>query len=57
MFKAFFNRTRDWADLEEMAAVGTLDIDRVVGVLTRYLGPGDERVQRLEQLARTTGPS
>ncbi len=51
VFKAFFNRTRDWADLEEMAAVGTLDIDRVIGTLTRYLGPGDERVERLRHLA------
>jgi hypothetical protein len=51
VFKAFFNRTRDWADLEEMAAVGTLDIDRVLGTLTRYLGPADERVERLRRLA------
>jgi hypothetical protein len=51
VFKAFFNRTRDWADLEEMVAVGTLDIDRVVGALTRYLGPTDERVERLRRLA------
>jgi hypothetical protein len=51
VFKAFFNRTRDWADLEEMAAIGTLDVDRVVGVLTRYLGATDERVERLRRLA------
>src|SRR5262249_54381283 len=29
VFKAFFDRTKDWADLEEMAAAGTLDTDRV----------------------------
>jgi hypothetical protein len=51
VFKAFFNRTKDWADLEEMAAVGALDVDRVVGVLTRYLGPTDERLERLQALA------
>lgn len=51
VFKAFFNRTRDWADLEEMVAAGTLDVDRVVGVLTRYLGPGDERITHLQTLA------
>ena len=28
VFKAFFDRTKDWADLEEMAAVGALDVDR-----------------------------
>jgi hypothetical protein len=51
VFKAFFNRTKDWADLEEMLAVGTLDSDRVVGVLTRYLGPNDERIVRLLRLS------
>src|SRR4051812_41979812 len=33
VFKAFFNRTKDWADLEEMRDAGTLDLDRVTGVL------------------------
>lgn len=47
VFKAFFNRTKDWADLEDMQAAGTLDLDRVVGVLVRYLGVEDERVARL----------
>jgi hypothetical protein len=51
VFKAFFDRTKDWADLEEMAAVGTLDADRVLGVLVRYLGPDDPRVARLAALA------
>jgi hypothetical protein len=51
VFKAFFNRTRDWADLEEMVAAGTLDVDRVLGALTRYLGPADERLERLRALA------
>lgn len=51
VFKAFFNRTKDWADLEEMAAAGTLDVDRVVGVLARYLGPSDERITHVQDLA------
>jgi len=51
VFKAFFDRTKDWADLEEMVAVGTLDVDRVLGVLVRYLGPDDHRVARLAALA------
>lgn len=50
VFKAFFNRTKDWADLEEMASAGSLDIDRAVGVLVRYLGPTDERIDRLQRL-------
>jgi hypothetical protein len=51
VFKAFFDRTKDWADLEEMAAAGTLDVDRVIGVLVRHLGPTDPRIPRLAALA------
>jgi len=51
VFKAFFNRTKDWADLEEMAAVGALDLDAVLGTLVRYLGGTDERVSRLRALS------
>jgi hypothetical protein len=47
VFKAFFDRTKDWADLEEMAAAGTLDADRVVGVLVRHLGADDPRATRV----------
>lgn len=50
VFKAFFDRTKDWADLEEMATAGTLDRDRVVGVLVRYLGADDARIARLVAL-------
>ena len=51
VFKAFFNRTKDWADLEEMAGASTLDVDRVLGVLVRYVGPTDERIERLQALS------
>ncbi|MGH9026403.1 MAG: hypothetical protein ACRDWD_09870 [Acidimicrobiia bacterium] len=51
VFKAFFNRTRDWADLEEMAAAGRLDAEAVLGVLAHYLGGADPRVERLRALA------
>lgn len=54
VFKAFFNRTKDWADLEEIHAAGLLDVDRVVGVLVRYLGADDERVSRLLSWKPTT---
>ena len=50
VFKAFFNRTKDWADLEEMADAGALDVEAVLGVLTRYLGGEDERVARVRAL-------
>jgi hypothetical protein len=55
VFKAFFNRTKDWADLEEMQAIGSLNVDQTLGVLIRYLGEDDERVERLRSLADPTG--
>jgi len=51
VFKAFFNRTKDWADLEEMHAAGTLDIGRVIAEITGMLGADDERVDRLMRLS------
>lgn len=51
VFKAFFDRTRDRADLEEMNSAGTLDHEAVLGVLARYLGGDDHRVARLRSLA------
>jgi hypothetical protein len=47
VFKTFFNRGKDWVDLEEMRDAGTLDIDWVVELLVRYLGPDDDRIARL----------
>ena len=52
VFKACFNRTKDWADLEEMAEAGTLDRQRVLGVLAEYLGLDDPRVARILNLPR-----
>jgi hypothetical protein len=50
VFKAFFNRTKDWADIEEMEAVGALDHTRVLGVLADHLGGDDARIERLRAL-------
>jgi hypothetical protein len=52
VFKAFFNRTKDWADLEEMLQANTLDKERVQAVLIKYLGSDDERVTRLGELSQ-----
>jgi len=57
VFKAFFNRTKDWADLEEMQAAGTLDADRVRDIISHYLGDSDERVTALEQLRGRQPPA
>ena len=51
VFKAFFDRTKDWADLEEMQTAGTLDASAVAGVLVEYLGGADPRIERLRRLA------
>jgi len=53
VFKAFFSRSRDWVDLEEMLRAGSVDVAAVLGVLADYLGPDDERVGRFHALARS----
>ena len=52
VFKAFFNRTKDWADIEEMHAAGTLDVSQVTAVLIRYMGVDDERIAHLAAVGR-----
>jgi hypothetical protein len=47
VFKAFFNRTKDWADLEAMREAGALDVAAVAGVLATFLGGDDDRIARL----------
>ena len=51
VFKAFFDRTKDWADLEAMAAAGQLDVDAVGSFLSDLLGADDPRLERLRALA------
>lgn len=52
VFKAFYNRTKDWADIEEMVNVDSLDHPRVTGWLLELLGSDDERVRRFLALKR-----
>ena len=47
VFKAFFNRRKDWADIEEMLRAERLDVSYVTGVLSEYLGPDDDRIREL----------
>jgi hypothetical protein len=54
VFKAFFDRRRDWADIEEMLRAGQLDVDYVTGVLSEYLGPTDERIRQLHAVRDET---
>lgn len=53
IFKALFNRSKDWVDLEEMNAAATLDVAGVRGALVDALGEDDERVATLDRLAET----
>ncbi len=50
VFKVFFDRTKDWADLEAMKAAGTLDTQYVAGIISHYLGHDDPRLERLLEL-------
>lgn len=51
VFKVMFDRTRDWADLEAMVEVGTLDLSAVRDAVDKLVGAGDERLARLDALA------
>lgn len=49
--KAMFDRPKDWLDLEAMLAfTDPLDLEAIRLWLTRMVGPGDERLQKLEAL-------
>jgi hypothetical protein len=52
VFKAMFDRTRDWADLEAMAAADTLDVDAVKRLLAPMVAPDDARFDRLAETVR-----
>lgn len=51
VFKAFFDRPKDWVDLKEMAQAGSLDFESVVGFLALKLGGDDPRIDKLRSLA------
>ena len=44
VFKGFFSRTKDWANIEAMIEVGSVDTHRALGWLVDLLGAADERV-------------
>jgi hypothetical protein len=57
VFKAFFDRTRDWADIEAMVDAGTVELHEVIGWIVDLIGAGDRRVDRLTSLLRRVPPS
>ena len=55
VFKAFFDRTKDWADIEAMVEAGTADLHSALGWLVDLLGPDDARIVRLRRLLSSDG--
>jgi len=56
VFKAFFDRTRDWADIEAMLDAGTVDAHTALGWLVDVVGGDDHRVSRLRRLLDRRAP-
>ena len=50
VFKAMFNRGRDWGDIEEVLAANTIDCRHTVDRLRALLGAGDPAVVRLSAM-------
>jgi len=50
IFKAFFDRTKDWADMEAIAQATPEDIDIAAATIADLVGPDDAAVKRLESL-------
>ena len=55
IFKALFDRTKDWADIEEMVAFGTPDVAEALAWLEQIVGADDPRVARLRAVT-AVGP-
>jgi hypothetical protein len=58
-FKAMFDRTKDWADIEGMIAAQRLDVEAVRESLVEMMGPENHRLARLadaERLAVAPSP-
>jgi hypothetical protein len=49
VFKAMFDRTRDWADMEAMVEARTIDFDEATHWIREMVGD-DERVEKLAAL-------
>jgi len=52
VFKAMFDRTRDWADIEAMLVVNQLDLDAVRETLQTMFDADDHRFARLDEALR-----
>lgn len=57
VFKASFNRRRDWADIEDMLIAGSIAVESLVVMLAEHLEADDERIVTLRSIepGRTEG--
>jgi hypothetical protein len=51
IFKAFFDRTKDWADIEAVAIATPEDIEGAAATIAELLGEDDPALERLKALA------
>ena len=51
VFKALFDRLKDWADIEELLRYGTVDRPEVLHWLAEVVGAADGRLDRFRQVA------
>ena len=51
VFKALFDRTKDWADIEEMVTAGALDLPHAAAWVERLVGSDAPALGRLKSLA------
>lgn len=50
VFKAFFDRTQDWADIENVARITPEDIEEAKATIAELVGEDDPALRRLESL-------
>lgn len=55
IFKALFDRTKDWADIEAMVSFGSPDVPEALAWLEAIVGADDPRVVKLRAV-RPSGP-
>lgn len=54
VFKAFFARSKDWVDIEQMLNANAFDAAEAIEVLSHYLGPEDHRIARLKAIRESS---
>jgi hypothetical protein len=57
VFKALFDRTRDWADIEEMLGTDSLDLERAAAWLRAIQGANSPPARKLRALSRSVRQS